>query len=118
MSVSLLKEEVGTLRFRGWGSLAVPQSPREGGLELRKGQGGSPCSAPALSQWVPAPPVPPSPVSVQGAAGMGGQALGKQGSWREAWLPSTLPGSSLTVSRVEKQLHLLPQRPDHVTMTV
>lgn len=33
-------------------------------------------------------------------------------------MPSTLPGSSLTVSRVEKQLHLLPQRPDHVTMTV
>lgn len=75
MSVSLLKEEVGTLRFRGWGSLAVPQSPREGGLELRKGQDGRPCGALALSQLVPAPPAPPSSVSVPGAAGMGDQAL-------------------------------------------
>lgn len=30
----------------------------------------------------------------------------------------TLPGSSLTVACVEKQLHLLPQRPDDVTVTV
>lgn len=67
MSVSVLMEKTGVLCFRGWGSPAVPQSPQAGCLELRRGLGSSPCSAPA-------PPLPRL-LPVQGAAAMGGRSV-------------------------------------------
>lgn len=48
----------------------------------------------------------------------GPKSLCKECSWREGELPGTPAGSWLTVSRVEEQLHLLPQGPDHVTVAV
>lgn len=66
----------------------------------------SPWVPPTLSQWVPAPRCPPHLVPTEGAAGMGAR-------------PGCQPCcSSLTVSRVEEQLHLLPQGPDHIAVAI